>query len=392
MLSSIYVEDIFLDFCKLVQFEKVPIQPHDWSVLINFENVLLEQKQITQNQANFLIKILKKYQTFAGLNGLDYESALSKPQWKQAFRVLDLTKKIFVEEDSDKCVWVCLKFPFQLKKEFEQEFTNDYGNFIWDPEKKVRKNRLYDCNLISLYEFSQKHNFEIDDSFMCAMAQVEEIWQSQEDLIPYSVFENGSIILKNATEDALRYFEEKRSVYNDENILLAKSMGFPFQGEIETLVDKISSTESTQFWIKNYEDYFDVITTIKGKVVIVLDRAADAHEWLKNFTAYAEKFYIPRNEIKVCFREEKGSNSGLNSWIKENGYGGKVEEGRILIFLQKPAKWLFKDLESVKIVTTTTLYPPPNPIARDFFNSQSCVIYLGDIKPSEKKDQQIVEL
>lgn len=392
MLSSNSVEDIFIDFCRLFHTGKIPVQPHDVSVINNFENVIQDQKALTQNQGNYILKILQKYQSFSYLNGLDYSSIISDPVWKQDFRILDLSKKIFVSQDDENTIWVCLKFPYQLKKEFDSMFTNDAHPFQWDHDNKIRKEKLYKCNLISLYEFAQKNSFEIDDSFMSAMAQVEEIWQNQEDIAPSCTDEGGKIVLKNACQEALEYFNENFSDSRNSNLLLAKSMGFLYDKKSRNPIETIASVENNYFWVKNFEEYFNLIESIDGKIVIILDRAADAFDWLKTFSEFSEKFQVSSEKIKVCFREEKNIDQGLNRWIKDKGYGGKVEEGKILIFLQKPAKWLFKDIKSVKIVTTTNLYPPPNPITRDFFNSQSCVIYLGDIKPSEKKDQRIVEL
>jgi hypothetical protein len=108
--------------------------------------------------------------------------------------------------------------------------------------------------------------------------------------------------------------------------------------------------------------------------------------------ADADQSGIARDDIKVCFRENKENNSGINDWIKMAGVGGKVETGKILIFEYKPAKWLFKDSEDVKLLVTNNLYPPTNGITKDWFSSHPCVIYLGDIKPSEQRGQKIVEL
>jgi hypothetical protein len=164
------------------------------------------------------------------------------------------------------------------------------------------------------------------------------------------------------------------------------------KGNSNTTIEKIAVSSETLFWLKDYKEFFNLINGIDGKIVILLDRAEDRLSWLKNFAQKIDEFYFPRNLVKVCFREEKDETSNLNQWIKENEFGGKVDNGKILIFHQKPAKWLFKDLECVKIVITTSLFPSPNPIVKDFCNSHSCVIYLGDIKPSEKKDQNIVKL
>jgi len=173
---------------------------------------------------------------------------------------------------------------------------------------------------------------------------------------------------------------------------LAKYKWVKFIGQPKNKIEKIANVENNFFWIKEFDDFFDLINAVSGKVVIVLEKVSDFYNWLIEFSNYAEKYNITASDIKVCFREDKESNTGFNDWIKQKGYGGKVEEGKILIFLQKPAKWLFNDIDSVTIVTTTSFYPSPNPISRDFFNNHSCVIYLGQIKPTEKKDQRIVEL
>lgn len=391
MLSSEFVEDIFIKFCGLFHAGKIPIQPHDVSVIMNFEMIILEKKSLTSNQGNFLIKILQKYQNFSILGGLDYSIHLENPVWKETFRILDLSKRIFVEKDEENNIWVCLKFPYQLKKHFEEEFQSESNQFSWDNENKIRKIRIYNCNLISVYEFCKKNAFEIDESFIEALAQVEEIWESQENLIPHSSSYGDSVMLFNACAEAAGFFEEKRSKYHND-LLLAKSMGFKLTGKPKNLIEKISASDENHFWIKDFKKYFDLIDQIDGKIAVILDRSSDILGWLKLFSDHAIEYGINPRDIKVCFREEKHSSTGINDWIRENGYGGKVEEGKILIFLQKPAKWLFKDVENVKIVTTTSIYPSPNPIARDFINSHPCVIYLGDIKPSEKKEQKIVEL
>jgi hypothetical protein len=124
----------------------------------------------------------------------------------------------------------------------------------------------------------------------------------------------------------------------------------------------------------------------------VLDRTGNTLAWLDQFVRDVDNAGISRNDIRVCFRESKESDTGVNSWIKSNSVGGKVEDGKILIFEYKPAKWLFKQSEDVKMLVTNNLYPPTNQLTKDWFESHPCVIYLGDIKPSEQRGQQIVEL
>ena len=114
--------------------------------------------------------------------------------------------------------------------------------------------------------------------------------------------------------------------------------------------------------------------------------------WLQNFVADADKNGVSREEIKVCFRDAKEVDSGLNEWIRAAEVGGRVETGKILIFESKPAKWLFKFDNDVTMLVTNNIFPPTNIMARDWFSCHPCVIYLGDTKPTETKGQKIVEL
>jgi hypothetical protein len=327
--------------------------------------------------------------------GLDYANILSTVQWRQPFRVLDLSKKIYVDKDDKGQVWVCLRFPYQLKKEFDTEIHGGlmhHTTSFWDAEKKVRCLSLYDFNLVQLYEFAQKHNFEIDDTFMIALSDVEEIWQNAEQILPFSISINNTVALNNATADAESFWNAKAIGSYGDNLLLAKSMGYLYQGQPTNIIENIAASPSNSFWIKTNKDLFSLYNLITGKVVIVLDRTGNTLAWLDQFIRDIDNTGIPKSDIRVCFRESKESDTGVNSWVKSNGVGGKVEDGKILIFEYKPAKWLFKQSEDVKMLVTNNLYPPTNQLTKDWFESHPCVIYLGDIKPSEQRGQQIVEL
>jgi hypothetical protein len=290
---------------------------------------------------------------------------------------------------------VCLKFPFQLKTEFDAEINS--GSLLsksskWDPEEKVRRLNIYDFNLISLYEFANKHNFEIDESFMSVLADVEEIWQNSDDVIPYCEVTDHGVELKNAWPDAEEWWQQHCTKTVDNDLLLAKSMGFLLRKIPVNSVEKIASSQENSFWVKDKDQFFSIYKKVSGRVCVMLDRTSNTLQWLQTFVAEADKHAVSRDEIKVCFRDSKDSVTGLNDWVKLAGVGGKVETGRILIFESRPAKWLFKDSQDVTMLVTNNLYPPTNTMAKEWFQSHPCVIYLGDIRPSEQRGQKIVEL
>lgn len=394
MLKSVYIEDIFVDFFEASSAYGIPLQAQDQSAANSFYYVLAGGKELTQNQANFLLKILQKYKTLSLTAGLDYRAELQNPQWKKPFRVLDFSKKIFVEKDEQGIVFICAKFPYQLKKEFDDEFekNNGYEASSWDHDRKLRKIKLYDTNLIQLYDFVKKHNFEIDETFMIALGEVEEIWQNQEEILPYSETINEKIVIGNCSEETNDWFKSQQTGNILADMLLAKHMGFLWRGKPENLLEKISANPNSQFWIKSTEDFLSMSKQVDGKICIVLDRVADSFNWIKEFANNIDNAGINRSQVKVCFRLNKEDDNGFNSWVSQNEFGGKVQDGKFLIFLHKPAKWLFKVQEDVKILVSNNIYPTTNATTGAWYNSHPCVIFLGDIKPSEQRGRKIVEL
>jgi hypothetical protein len=169
-------------------------------------------------------------------------------------------------------------------------------------------------------------------------------------------------------------------------------MGYPARDLHSSPRSNLVSSLENSFWIKENQQFFDLYKEVNGKVCIILDRTSNVLEWLQRFVADADASGVSREDIKVCFRENKTESKGLNDWVKLAGVGGKVDTGRIFIFETKPAKWLFKEPKDVKIVVTNCLYPVTNNLTKDLISSHPCVIYLGDIKATEARGQKIVEL
>ena len=395
-MSSLFAEDVFQLFFQLVDSGQVKVQHQDHPPMISFYTKLLQQEPLTKNQADYVVKILEKYQHAATIAGLDYSSSVKDFQWKQPFRILDLTKRIYVERAAAGQLEVCVKFPYQLKKEFDDQINSyqliSIRSNNWDADQKLRRLNLYDFNLIALYEFANRNNFEIDDTFINVLADVEEIWQNQEEILPVSDIINGRVQLINATAEAEQWFNLHCVGETDKDLLRAKHMGYSYRGKPKNINEKIAAHAENNFWIRSNDKFFDLYKNITGKTAVVLDRTGDTLAWLQKFVADADTHGINRDEIKVCFRDNKDRDTGINEWIKLAGVGGKVEAGRLLIFESRPAKWLFKELDDVTLLVTNNVFPPTNVMSRDWFNSHPCVIYLGDIKPSETKGQKIVEL
>jgi hypothetical protein len=390
--NMLYIEDVLVNLVKNY-VDKITLPTQDYLILTSFHNIYDRGDSLTKSQGQLLLRILEKYKTIFELSGLDYKDALKTPEWKSKFRSLDLSRRIYVEEDDTKKLWVCFRFPYQLKESFEK-FLRDVLNCqsMWDHDKKVRKIPLYQCKFIPLNDFLVENNFEIDETFVEAMSMFEEVLDQQENIIPSCDIVNGYVEILNASEEIRDWFSQNRYGNINDDLLLAKSMGYFLSKNPESQIERIAAEESTLFWMQNPRDFLTLARSLSGKFALILDRAHNNYNWLKEFTSVAEDVGFSPNEIKVCFRNDKDRGPELNDWIKESGYGGKIEDGKIFIFNHKPAKWVFKNPTEFRVLITNNIYPPTDSTTKDWFSTHPCVVYLGDIKPSKNKDNKIVDL
>ena len=391
MLNITYIEILFTEFVQLVDRGLVRLQPHDRNATYSFYTAIINNDRITKNQANYILRILTKYRLSAK-DYLDYEHLLENPIWKNEFRVIDKSLKVWVEKNSGELPWICLKFPYEIKESFELEFNSVGGVNVWDRERKLRKLSLYDTNIMQVYEFVKQHNFEIDQSFLDALATVEQIWESQENIIPQCYIDGEELTLMNAPEEAIKYFDENKNKSLKNNLILAKNMGYVLNKNPTTTYEKIAAANTNIFWMKSIDEFLSFSYDIEGPIAVILDRSSEAITWCEELDrVIKEKNYNPK-DFRICFREKTKDDANFNNWVSENGYGGKIEGAKYLIFKQKPAKWLFKDKKYATIVATNNLYPSTDHSTKSMLQHHPCVVYVGEVMPVKQKEDYIVEL
>lgn len=396
MAKNTYIEDIYIDFHEKLLGIYSTINPQDLSASNSFYNLLDSGGKITEAQSRYMLKLLEKYKNVMISNNFDYTEQLSSPVWKHPFRVLDDTKRISVETDTNGANWICLKHPFALKDIFNKEVVNNDRNItsVWDPEARVRRVPAHSLNLVLLQDFISKNNFIIDDSFLDYAANVEEIWQESENFLPQCKIVNNEVVLVNACESAENFFNKNKSNNINENLLLAKQLGYKLENlqNPENLVEKIASKLETKFWLKDIAKFFDIYKTISGQVCVIVDDNSDPKEWIEKFIITARENSVNSDEIRVCFRTRNNEDPEFNHWIKENHLGGPVDNARLLIFKNKPPKWLIKDKVDVKIIVVNKPFPPSSMISQTWISNHHCVIYLDKLRPSITKEKHIVDL
>lgn len=382
-----YLEDIFTQFFNTCEWE---LESQDRSPCENFYTSITTNKGLTKKQAALAKKFLEKYKLLSKTKGFDYMLDLTDAVWKYPFRELDYTKRLSVETDKDGNLKIIAQFPYNLKDKFDKKFDPRHP---WNYERKVREIDFYKIDIADLAEFALENQFDIDSTFVEAVSEVEEIWNNKDQIYPHATITQNGVSLVNASADAIDWFDKNKQSSLEENMFLAKLMGYPVVIENPTdSFEQLVSSNKTMFQIETFETFFSVYNKVKGKLAILLDRTIAPKAWISEFVRSAEDAGISRDKIVVCFRESGEHKTDFNNWIKENSLGGKVDDSDIYIFRHTPPKWLFDDEVFVKIVLTNSVHPSTNARTTHWLGSHPCVIHLEKITPTVQKGHKVVKL
>ena len=383
-----FTDDLFVEF-----YNKCSdcINNKDSSAAFNFYQHFSSNRPITKAQADYALRILQSYQKY--LEALKIEKTLiTAPKWRNEFKVLDYRKYIFVEQDANNTIWICVKHPFNIKEKFEKEcITARNIRATWDDEAKIRRYHFYSINVVLLKEFGINNGYELSKEFIDLTEQVEDVWSNQELYNKSCVIDNNEVILNNPTTTAEIFFDANKTGSLSADLMLAKSMEHQLLYPKANMLETVCSFKETNFWITDRSKLFNLCKQIDGKVVLLLGRD-DEQQWIDEFANEAVMHGFIKDSIKVCFRHSNSDKPEFNNWVKDSGFGGKTEQGKFLLFKEKPPKWLLESNNDVTIIVLTGPFLPSSSISQAWINQHHCVIFLGKILPSLIMDKEIVKL
>lgn len=403
MTLPIHAEDLLVELAKHVLANEIVYQKPDYNPIINFYNLISTgSKLLTEKQANYIIILLKKYRRqLEHIHNESIEDRLNTPTWKHQFRQIDYSKEVSIGYDSNGIPYILAKFPYSLKAEFEAEFNakDDWAKFPWSPDLGGRVIKPLDVNLVQLADFCREYQFTVSQEFIDLVEWTEEVWSNEDNIKPYSSIEKGNVVLKNASESAVEYFENNKKHDVPKDLFLAKFMGFPVVGiPVNNYLSKICATEhSNLFWMKSVSDFSTFITlTDPDTVAIILDRNQSPTAWINDFVDSFDKTCYNTDNIRVCFRDSNKTDEGkkFNNWVKEKGLGGPVETGKVFIFQHTLPKWAMDKKFMPSVLATNVMLQSTNiQTHRYLTGSSTSTIYVSSVRPTLRTDgKELVEL
>ena len=189
-----------------------------------------------------------------------------------------------------------------------------------------------------------------------------------------------------------KWFDEKKIGNLSDDLLLAKSMGLTLSKTSDNFIEKIASSEKNKFWCDSAEKFIKTIADTQGKICVILNFSSKSYQWLENFVITYRRYAKNPRDIKICHRESNREHSELNQWIKDNDLGGSVKDGRVLVFLNIPGKWIFKENIDISMIVVRSEYYPNNTVVNNWHDSHPCTVILGHEKPKFFHESGIVKL
>ena len=343
-----YVEDIILELSGVNQNglwigrKPFELSKFDLKFVDSFAISLIEGKQLTEPQRNVVIKILLRNKSrLSAVYNLDIDSFFSNPPWKNPPRVIDKSKKIYINHDR---ACVCLKSPYDQTvidkiKSFGKENPH-YLRYQFDSNTKMY-----------IFPLDEKHvkflatnfdEFEKDSEILEIYEKIKKIESEPEKYIPMICFDGDKYFYKNTHASIPQ--PSKDELF--EVLLEAGKYGISvWDDNIEQMLNQDSfcpmskrfilhSHLSSPFLVKNDEinniGLFKKLIDSNDKVLFIIN---GNHQELPKLISQLKDLNYNADQISVLFRTSNPKFNSVNEFIKEKKINNKVSDNIKFFFV-----------------------------------------------------------
>lgn len=332
---SLYVEEMLqlAVYNNTVKTSTIPVQ--DFKVIRSMANQVMNNIAMTESQSRLVLRLLSRY-SVSLFPELDISKDLAHPKFKQKFRVLDTTKKIFLFDDQ-----IIIKFPYNQK-------YNKLINKI--PQKaefdKVKKQYHLPATvpvIDSIMDIFKDKGFEIQDKILELYREIVDIKLNEEEYIPIL---DKDLNLKNCDSNLVCYFNSLRSFNPLKDAMLAKRLEIKLDDNLlknitfncSRITKKILSNTSDRFVrisadTTQLSDVFQYLNeTNSYPCLMIMEDNSTRLESLKSWYEESCKQGLSSSNISVLFRSD--TDKDFNSFIRENKLNNPADKNKKLIVVK----------------------------------------------------------
>lgn len=325
---------MYIDQLLLSEVNKISLLPDkDFRTLSDLIRIINSTQYITQNQGSLIIKLLKKYNDIFLFNISD----LDNPTWARPFRMINITKKLYIGLHQDR--ESILIETHNFKKHFGGLQKKITSLSLVSPN--VASVELTEDNIVVLVEYFLKQDFDIDPIIkqyydIITSWKVDDVLnQYQLSTIKYPTFQKQ--ISKELGIDTPL----------DNNIIQDRSIRYQYYTKTNnttftSLTEKIAYRTQSKIWIDNsiysLDDVIKSLVELRRLPVLVVFDTHNPKDCFSDLTVLSNALTSNNinNNISIYFRLSNNDPLGkeFNQLISELKYNSVLDTNTNVVGIQ----------------------------------------------------------
>ena len=356
----------------------------DRRILSSLHKQLQQGVFFTENQGKLLIKILKENIAAIESDFPESKTILDHGAWSQRFRVIEKTRRIFLDLKKSDIFFIEFNFDKKLKEKMNLLNNVLEGSVI--AVGKIYTIDFTEKNLFTVVKTFKNDDFEIDEKLVNFFKEIEKIYQNFKN--PFDVYSMENDKMKKIIEDDV-------GEISLDNVVLLHDRKFRYQYQIsekiseKSLSAKIAGREKTKVFIsrKTYhlDEIFLALKNLKRFPLLVIFDGHDVEHDYKvlNDLINSSKTMSDIDSIGIYFRFNTDVDLlGFNKTISENGLNDKLSKDTKIAGLSNsklPKFMLGVNWRPNTVLSFTNNYK--NNKISTCYNDVDLVIYYNDKQP-----------
>lgn len=297
-------------------------------ILISLSRQLRKGHFFTEKQGKLLINLLKEIKKEKTMKGNFNLDAVDNPTWSKSFRILEMVKKVYFENEKKNNFIVEFTYDKDIKRKIHEatKKTNGFSETI-NASKYLFP--ATEKNIAIVLDSIKTDKFQIDENLLNLYQEIKKIQEKGIDNINSLLYQKEKII--ECIKDEITEKETDLDL-----ILLDRRIRYQYTFEHKkdetSLTFKIANRKNPQVWINNQscqlEEILNSLDEIKRFPVLFVFNKSDIPESYSKLQTIKNINLNQNFNIGIYFRADNTSdiNREFNNFISENQFNKQLDK------------------------------------------------------------------